>query len=492
MNQLFSLPEETLEQAIDFDALEAAFAAPSASASACRAVLSQANERLKQRFFGGAPVAEIVRLRAACIDEVMLRAWRYWGLADSEHTLLAVGGFETGTPSEDLATGIRLTAAGWRLLFVPEKLSAGMAPLTIAAFARQRCRWASGTLQTLRTGANPLLIQGLNPIQRLAFLEGILHWLNVLPQLVLLLMPLSLGVLGIAPLRVSGSGLLQMALPLYGAQLVLARWFTAHSRTALTSELYRLVVLLPLVGAVLATLRGRPLPFRVTPKALASGRQSNPEPRLLLPLLALLSLQLVALFNLLAFASGVRLDLLPESTATLALGVGWALVNVLLLLAALRCCWDRPRSDAVPWLAWREAVQLAGQPAQLVALSEAGLELELERTAPRLGQDLELTASDGRHWSLRVEACRGRRLGCSWAPIAAELEEERKKWLQQRLYRRDGQWPTRRAPAEPLALAVILTRLLRPLAAETWLERSLLPANPPYEQHGAVMAKKQL
>jgi cellulose synthase (UDP-forming) len=289
-----------------------------------------------------------------------------------------------------------------------------------------------------------------------------------------------------------------MALPLYGAQLVLARWFTAHSRTALTSELYRLVVLLQLVGAVLATLLGRPLPFRVTPKALASGRQSNPEPRLLLPLLALLSLQLVALLNLLPIASGVRLNLLPESKATLALGVGWALVNVLLLLATLRCCWDRPRSDAVPWLAWQEAVQLAGQPAQLVAMSEAGLELELERApaernaaAPRLGQDLELTASDGRHWSLRLEACRGRRLGCSWAPIAAELEDERKEWLQQRLYRRDGQWPTRRAPAEPLALAVILTRLLRPLTAETWLERSLLPANPPDEQHGAVMAEMQ-
>ena len=304
-------------------------------------------------------------------------------------------------------------------------------------------------------------------------------------------MPLSLGVLGIAPLRVSGAGLLQMALPLYGAQLVLARWFTAHSRTALTSELYRLVVLLPLVGAVLSTLLGKPLPFQVTPKALASGRQTSPEPRLLLPLLALLSLQLVALFNLLAFASGARLDLLPESKATLALGLGWALVNVLLLLAALRCCWDRPRSDAVPWLAWREAVWLAGQPAQLVALSEAGLELGLEWAAPQPGQELELTTSDGRRWLLKLEACRGKRLGCSWAPISSELAEERQEWLQQRLYRRDGQWPTRRAPAEPLALAVILTRLLRPLAAETWLERSLLPTNPPNEQHGAVVAEMQ-
>ena len=104
--------------------------------------------------------------------------------------LMAVGGFETGTPSEDLATGIRLAAAGWRLHFLNEKLSAGLAPHSAAAMARQRCRWASGTLQILRTGANPFTIAGLRPIQRLAFAEGILHWFNVLPQLLLLLMPL--------------------------------------------------------------------------------------------------------------------------------------------------------------------------------------------------------------------------------------------------------------------------------------------------------------
>ena len=86
-----------------------------------------------------------------------------------------VGGFETGTPSEDLATGIRLSAAGHRILYLNEKLSAGLAPPSLAAMARQRSRWASGTLQTLRTTANPLFIPGLNPLQRLAFLEDILH-----------------------------------------------------------------------------------------------------------------------------------------------------------------------------------------------------------------------------------------------------------------------------------------------------------------------------
>ena len=86
--------------------------------------------------------------------------------------LMAVGGFETGTPSEDLATGIRLAAAGWRLHFLAEKLSAGLAPHSAAAMTRQRCRWASGTLQILRTGANPFTIAGLSPLQRLAAAGG--------------------------------------------------------------------------------------------------------------------------------------------------------------------------------------------------------------------------------------------------------------------------------------------------------------------------------
>jgi len=393
--------------------------------------------------------------------------------------LLAVGGFETGTPSEDLATGIRLTAAGWQCLFVPDKLSAGLAPLTLAALARQRCRWASGTLQTLRTGANPLRIPGLNPLQRLAFLEGILHWLNVVPQLVLVLMPLSLGVLGVAPLRVTGEGLLTMALPLVAAQLLLARWFSAHSRTALMPELYRWIVLVPLGWAVLATLLGRPLPFRVTPKALASGRRSNPEPRLVLPLLALLSLQLVALLNLIPLLRGTGLRVLaPISASTLTVALTWALLNALLLLAALRCCWDRPRSSATPWLAWREPVTINGQPALIQAISEEGLELVLPggtRAAPDPARPLVLSCADGSRWPLLLQAQAGRRLGCRWGPLDAHQWQA----LHQRLYQRNGQWPCRRAPAEPLALAATLLQLGRPQPHETWFRRSLMPAEPP-------------
>jgi cellulose synthase (UDP-forming) len=337
--------------------------------------------------------------------------------------------------------------------------------------------WPSGTLHTLRTGANPLRIPGLNPLQRLAFLEGILHWLNVLPQLVLVLMPLSLGVLGVAPLRVSGAGLLTMALPLVLAQLLLARWFSAHSRTALMPELYRWVVLLPLAWAVLTTLLGRTQPFRVTPKALPSGRVGAVEKRLLLPLLGLLSLQVVAALNLVPLLRGTaRFSLAPVSASTLAVGLGWALLNALLLLASLRCCRDRPRRSATPWLAMRQSVLLNGQAAELSAISEEGLELQLadhpaaqQAWVPGPAQ-LQLSLA-GQSWPVQVAARSGFRLGCVWGP----LDDGQHQQLQELLYQRSGQWPSRRAPAEPLALAATAVRLLRPMPAEDWFQRSLLP-----------------
>ena len=76
MQSVASVADESLEQALDFDALEAAFAGADGNAmrAACRAVLTRVNERLKQRFFGGAPVEEIGGLRAFCIDEIVRRA----------------------------------------------------------------------------------------------------------------------------------------------------------------------------------------------------------------------------------------------------------------------------------------------------------------------------------------------------------------------------------------------------------------------------------
>ncbi len=413
--------------------------------------------------------------------------------------LEAIGGFDTGTTSEDLATGIRLVAAGYRGLYVAEKLSAGMAPLTIGAMATQRCRWASGTLQVLRTGANPLTIPGLNPLQRLAYMEGILHWLLVFPFLLLVAAPLLIAQGNLAPLRLDAHGLVWIAAPFYLSQLLLIRWLSDQSRSALMPELYRWILAFPLARTVWAVLWGRPTEFRVTPKGggIAHGVGGNVS--LLAPLLVFLAIQLLAAFQLIRELADpwIGAASLPLPSWILeGVGLVWALLNTLMILVAIRSCWDRPRADAIPWLApqlegWLEGGGPVGGPVRVTAISEQGCEVRLSPPLSRNGADSTALPSmgggrlrlhhplmEGQSWPVRL-VCLSRQgwqrrlwaAGLEWDGLSAEQRDR----LDIYLYRRPGLWPTTRAPLDLLALPMVARRLLQRIGPEGWFARSLLP-----------------
>ena len=148
----------------------------------------------------------------------------------------------------------------------------------------------------------------------------------------------------------------------------------------------------------------------------------------------------------------------PPPAAPLVLTLFWLSSSCLLLGLSLRCCWDRPGASAVPWFAVRDQQSWG----QITALSEEGLEARLT------GSQIPT-----QHWGLPVElVCRqGSQIGMRWG----QLSSEQQHWLQQRLYSHQGCWPVRRAPFELRALGPVLLRLIRPAAAETWFNRSLLP-----------------
>jgi cellulose synthase (UDP-forming) len=415
-------------------------------------------------------------------------------------SLRQVGGFETQTASEDLATGIRLIAPGYRGLYLPEKLSAGLAPFSLKAMARQRSRWASGTIQTLRTGANPLTIPGLAPIQRLAFLEGILHWCLVLPQLLLLLVPVWSGVWGILPYRLDAQGLLTAAFPFFLSQVILLPWLSGRSRGALMPELYRWVFVLPLAASVLMTLLGRPQGFQVTPKSVPTGATPGPAKRLLLPLLVLLAIQLASLFNLTvhhgswpgpgALTGGT--DLLTVVPTVLLTGI-WGLINSLLLIAAIRTCWDRPRSGTTPWFPLQLEASLTGPDLAggarrqtsgvlIHALSEVGCELEwldrspIDLAMPGALQELSVQAGGlAGCWPVEVVCSQGRRNGTRIGLVWQGLEDRQREQLHRFLYRRESLWPMRLDPFDGLALLALGGRLLQRPRPEDWFQRSQLP-----------------
>ena len=404
--------------------------------------------------------------------------------------LVAVGGFDPSTSSEDLATGIRVVAAAGAAVYVPEKLSAGLAPLTSGALVRQRCRWASGTLQLLRTGASPLSIHGLQPLQRIAFLEGVLHWLNVGPQLVLVLMPLCIGLFGVMPMQLTGAALLSHALPFYGSQMILTRWFSAHARTALLPEIYRWFLFGPLLVVVSRFLLCRPLTFQVTPKTLEIRSSSRGRRSLLLPLGLLFGLQLWVCVQLLRLGGQPSVLLESQlSVTTLVIIWFWSLLNAVLLLAAIRICSDRSRADEVitqspvPWFSLQQQALLAQRPVRVTAISEHGVELQQsgdEGSLPRplLEQTQILQLPAGRRGVLRLPVrlhhSKASKLGCVWATLTPAQHDDLHWWL----YRRPGLWPQRRAPLEPLSFLVLVWRLLRPMRPEGWFQRSMVSINP--------------
>ena len=79
-----------------------------------------------------------------------------------------VGLIATESITEDMHTGLRMHAKGWKSLFVNERLIAAMAAVDITSFNTQRLRWGEGNLGIFAFD-NPLTIKGLTLPQRLCY-----------------------------------------------------------------------------------------------------------------------------------------------------------------------------------------------------------------------------------------------------------------------------------------------------------------------------------
>jgi len=91
--------------------------------------------------------------------------------------LVEIGGFAVETITEDLHTGLRLHARGWKSLAVSERLITGQAAPDVTTFHSQRLRWGEGNL-SIFAHDNPLTTRGLTLAQRLCYLGSMIHWAN--------------------------------------------------------------------------------------------------------------------------------------------------------------------------------------------------------------------------------------------------------------------------------------------------------------------------
>jgi cellulose synthase (UDP-forming) len=436
-----------------------------------------------QSFYNSDPIARNLGLEDKLTHEVESFSRYYQLLRDSIETALCygssfivrrsaleeVGGFVTDTLSEDYFTGVLLSACGYRVIYLGESLSAGLSAENMASHIQQRLRWARGTLQGFFVATNPLKVNGLKPLQRLAHLEGMTQWFTSLFRAIFLLIPLTYTFFNIVPFHTTVAAWLYFFLPFYCLQLSTYSWLNFRSRSALMSDVYSLSQCFPISLTIVQTLLS-PFSekFRVTPKGTTSVKYKY-NWTLAFPLIVIFVLTAISFIrglNLLIDADTYsHLDL--ETLGSQRLAWIWSGYNLLMLTVSLRVMLDAPKPSIAEWFDMKKTIELTDKTNVAYGvtkqLSEVGAKIET-KTPLTLNSRIEVNfLEEGLRVKGKIEA-----LDFSSKNPTAIIKFEQVNLPQYRkiiemLFCQPGRWPAQETPGELQALWLLFKALFQPL-----------------------------
>jgi cellulose synthase (UDP-forming) len=125
--------------------------------------------------------------------------------------LESIGGHGVGL-AEDLVTSIRLHAAGWQSVYVPEVVARGLVPEDLDSFLRQQLKWARGVYEVLYR-EYPRAFPRLTKHQRLSYLMIGTYYLVGVTSLIYLAIPLLYLLTGLQPAAMFLGEYLAFAVP---------------------------------------------------------------------------------------------------------------------------------------------------------------------------------------------------------------------------------------------------------------------------------------
>lgn len=221
-------------------------------------------------------------------------------------SLESVGNFATETITEDLHTGMRIAAKGWKSLAISEPLIVGQAPEDIHSFNVQRVRWGLGNLSVLHFD-NPLTMRGLTLVQRFNYIASVLSWTVGLPLFFTFLVPIFVLFTTISPVREITPTYLILLAAYLGSFLFAMEYVSGRSASLIGIQINLMSNFHAQLKAVQKALFQRKRPkFSVTPK---SGRQTRFQTSGLKVFLAVLPQLSVIIVGIIAiFWAGLNLS----------------------------------------------------------------------------------------------------------------------------------------------------------------------------------------
>lgn len=278
-----------------------------------------------------------------------------------------IGGFATGTATEDIHTSVKLHAAGWNSIFLPKPLAFGLESESFKEYYKQRRRWAAGSLGLLfRSKDSPLRIHGLSIAQRLNYLSACLAHLQGLQKLIFFLVPVLTIFQLKSPIETTGSQYLVMLL-LYGSvALLVTAAFSRGTYHILFTEIYAMACAFSHVAGLKGILKVQ-RKFAVSNKTSARNSSST----------AMLIFWLISISGVVALVKVVETIIFDENFNSLLIySALFTAINTAVLLSFLLFMHKYERSTA------KNALALQGSLARYRYITQA-LAKEVAENRPR-------------------------------------------------------------------------------------------------------------
>lgn len=250
-----------------------------------------------------------------------------------------LGGFPTGSVTEDLATGILIQSRGYQTIFVNEPLAFGLSTDTFADLVRQRRRWARGNIQVLKKWG-PFRLKGLTLTQKYIYVAGIVYWFAGLQKLMFIISPIIFLLTGVPLVATNLYNLLLFALPSIASSFLIFKYLSGNNRTLFWANIYEIALAPYLAKAAFTELVfNKQIDFNVTSKEKkVSSKHFNftmALPHLTLFVLSVLGI-VVGLyklyFNLYSYSS-IMVNLI------------WCCYNIVGVFMSILLCVERPKPE---------------------------------------------------------------------------------------------------------------------------------------------------
>ena len=209
-----------------------------------------------------------------------------------------IGGFYTGSITEDFATGLLIESAGYVSLALSEPLASGQSPHVYREHIKQRTRWGRGVIVT----AKKLKIfrrKNLTLAQKINYWSSVVYWYSPIKNLIYLISPLLYAALAIPVFRCNWLEMLVFWLPMFIFQ-DLSLWL--NSRGAISTKwsgIYETSLMPHMLIPILKESLGITLSqFKVTDKSARGGKREK-DRKSMLPFIVLIVLSVIGLIRVL-------------------------------------------------------------------------------------------------------------------------------------------------------------------------------------------------